>query len=331
LVQLDTPWMIAGEGGSGKSRWALAICMSVASGMPLGGLVPDPEGHPVAFISVEDDSDSKRRRLAHQMELWLDRCPWPRENIAKLRANLMMPTVAWNSPVSAATAEIMRAVAAKKGAVRLVVWDPLVLLFDHSQDDKGINTAAGAIAVLTRLLEVSDQGEHFSVGIVHHLNKTGTTYGSAMLTAQCRTVLSFERVDDGTGDSARRLSKLELTKTNESAHLGWTEFYELTDHGAVWPTSRQFGGTDEELLARAIRAGEVDTSGGMRATAEALEMNAAFGVTCDERRRRVRSVLKQWNKAEGNTLLTLGIQRVGRGRGVVVFEAIEGWEPELED
>lgn len=316
LIQLCAPWFIAGKGGVGKSRLGLALCMSIASGKPFGSFIPDPAGHPTIFLTQEDDFIDRQHRFGTQFETWHERDPFSDDEYESLRKNLRVPTMTLGEQADEAMEAVVKSLADMSGAPRLILFDPLLSFWDDGErGEHGINTSRGALNTFRSLSRIASGGSVlWSAGMLHHLNKEGSSYGSVMLTNHSRACFDMRPETEGGGDDARKLARIELVKVNSSPKLGHEELYEFVgDHGSLWPTTLRFCGTHEEVLASLVIDGTIDSNMNTTAIVEACNGNLGFGADVPSRDRAIKAVLGEWSKNEGPDPM-LGITRLSKGR-----------------
>lgn len=317
-IPMGVPWGIAGEGGLGKSRMALAMCMSIASGVPLGDdLVPAIEaGAPCIFLTQEDSRPDRAWRALTQLEYmaekderWAD--PQTRRRI---RENLFVPQLPFGQTLNKAFRDGVGSFLRDIGPVRLMVFDPLILFWAHDDEDTNINSARGTINTFQRMIATARHpdrptDDEWSIGLMHHLAKSGEVYGSAMIQAHLRTLFGLTRIPDGL--------QLEVLKVNGSNILGrkWCWSMEKIT-GAVFP-DRAFGDlSDDEKVARALHAKLLvwdQTPSKIAKDAAALRM---FGPEPDKF---VKRVLASWKE---KNVEHLGLTKEPYGR----YKPIEGWQ-----
>lgn len=226
VVLSDGMFILAGQGGEGKSRLALAMCMSAASGIPLGGSFcpTNRNGVRTLFITQEDDDSEKFHRYSTQLEAFSDRHhepmtyrDWGSEQTGiRLETNLYMPEF---DPLDGLSKENEKRLIENQrefGAFELVVWDPLGMFYDDD-DAQGVNSAGGTRRTFSRLVNVSKRlakaaGTLTSVGFVHHFNKTGTLLGSVMQENLCRVVFGMTKSEYP--PPGKRRSVISVMKSN---------------------------------------------------------------------------------------------------------------------
>lgn len=260
VVPMGIPWCIAGEGGLGKSRIMLSLCMSVASGVPWGNdFIPgEKRGAPVVFLTQEDDKPQRGHRFITQYEYLCERDPrWDSDDIReRLQRNLYMPSLDWGQQLTAAfRADFKNFLSQMPVPPALVVFDPMVLFWDHTDKDSNINSAAGAVNTMRTLLRMvrGESDRSFSVAVCHHISKQGEVYGSAILTANLRLVFTVAVQDSGA-------IGMKVVKVNSSNIAG--KVYEIdrsTDGAAaVYPSIPfEFESDIEQKLAGLIHSGAI--------------------------------------------------------------------------
>lgn len=261
IVPMGIPWCIAGEGGLGKSRIMMSLCMSIASGVPWGNdFIPgEKAGAPVVFLTQEDDKPQRGHRFITQYEYLCERDPrWDSDDIReRLQRNLYMPSLDWGQQLTAAfRADFKNFLSQMPVPPALVVFDPMVLFWDHTDKDSNINSAAGAVNTMRTLLRmVRGEGDRsFSVAVCHHISKEGEVYGSAILTANLRLVFTVAVQETGA-------IGMKVVKVNSSNIAG--KVYEIdrsTDgSAAVYPSIPfEFEKDIEQKLAGLIHSGAIN-------------------------------------------------------------------------
>lgn len=258
LIPLGSPWAIAGEGGLGKSRLGLSLCMSIATGIPLGEHFRPTEPGSVLFLTQEDDNVDRVHRFATQYERLCERNrKWcDADAVHRLEHDIFVPTLAFGQQLDAKFADSVRAFAAQRGPFKLVLFDPLVLFWDHGNEAHSINSAAGVIDTFTKLIGIARQHSEpgkWSAGMMHHMNKEGTQfYGSVMIANHVRTLFTLVPTPDPP-DEASKYVTLECIKSNSTNKKGETYLFELDrETAAVYPRDALDWMTDEEKLAAMV-------------------------------------------------------------------------------
>ena len=329
LVQTNAPWYLAGEAGIGKSRLSMALCMSIASGKPFGSFVPDPQGQPVIFLTQEDDRIDKDNRFAAQYRMWDDRDPFTPEQRKNLFHNFICPPLKWGTTIDDLKRAILLEVYEKRGIAKMIVFDPLVMWWTlEGGHDDSINSASGTLKTFRTLVDfVTPPGEEpvWSLCLVHHLNKEGGTYGSAMITAQCRACFHVTSVvlEDG-----RYGIQVELTKVNSSPHRGFTEVFSMETDGAIWPYDARFVGSHEDILVGLVHSGRITSDMTIKNASEACIEQVALGASPECRVSNAKDVLVIWSSADPDDLAQVGITRTGSGPRSR-FAPIPGYVPSV--
>lgn len=259
VVPMNIPWCIAGEGGLGKSRIMLSLCMAVACGRRFGNeFVPGNKGGaPVVFLTQEDDKPSRAHRFVTQYEYLCERdAGWRSDEVVeRLKRNLYMPSLEWGQQLSSKfKLQFKEFLDALPAPPALVVFDPLVLFWDHTDKESSITSAAGAVSTMRTLIQmVRNKSKHpFSVAICHHLSKVGEVYGSAILTANLRLVFNVTRQE-----GARTLD-MKVLKVNGSDIKDKVYAIDLADEtAAVYPSIPFEGESPEQKLAALIHSGRI--------------------------------------------------------------------------
>lgn len=306
LIPMGTPWALAGEGGLGKSRLAMALCMSVASGVPLGeNFIPDPNPHPVLFLTQEDDQNDRAHRFCTQYERLADRDRrWRSDIVAhRLIDNLYIPTLKFGQQLTKRFFDDVEDFARQRGGPRLVLFDPLVLFWDHSDERRSINSAAGVIATFIKLIDiarVNSEGASWSAGILHHMNKTGEQiYGSVMIANHVRTLFQMTPTEIPPDDDFK-YATLEVVKSNSTNKKGTKYVFELDkETAAVYPRDSFAHEDPEQKLAAIVRENKDGIT-----TTDLKARGLKLGLT------NVAAILGQW-RGQPEKMTKLGI-RLGK-------------------
>jgi hypothetical protein len=265
VVPMGVPWCVAGEGGLGKSRIMLSLCMSIASGVPWGpDFIPgEPEGRPVVFLTQEDDKPQRGHRVVTQYEYLCQRDPrWDTDVVReRLQRNLYLPSLNWGQEINTAFRHSFQEFLTQAPVPpALAVFDPLVNFWDHANKDSNINSASGAVSTMRALLKLVQYRDNpWSLGLCHHVSKAGDVYGSAILMANLRVVLLVEKVRE---PEPKELAPIQMrvAKVNGSNLMGRVYDIDRSDDGAaaVFPTIPFEHATPEQKLAGLIHKGTID-------------------------------------------------------------------------
>ncbi len=259
IVPMGVPWCIAGEGGLGKSRIMLSLCMSIASGVPWGpDFRPGEEGgRPVVFLTQEDDKPQRGHRVITQYEYLCQRdVRWDTPEVReRLHRNLYLPSLDWGQEINTAFRHTFKEFLTQMPVPpALVVFDPLINFWDHSDKEANINSAAGAVNTMRLLMKMVRGSGQWSLGVCHHVSKEGGIYGSAILTANLRIVLTVE-MEKATGQV-----QLKVVKVNGSNLQGRIYEIDRSDDGAaaVFPRIPFESVDPEQKLAALLHSGTID-------------------------------------------------------------------------
>lgn len=329
-IPMNVPWALVGEGGLGKSRIALAMCMSIATGVPFGpDFVPElSEGAPAVFLTQEDDKPDGGFRFLTQYEYLCERdARWrPDKIFHRLCDNLFVPSLLWGQHLDIEFRHRYQAfLGALSKPVRLVMYDPFVLFMDHTDEQASINSAAGAINTMSLLIKTTKAGQDdipFSAGMCHHMNKIGEIYGSALIRAHLRVVFDVLKTEDP------QTTLMKVSKVNSSPIMGKEWKIALADEtAAVYPSEgEEFGEqTDEEKLATLLHTGAIPWDVPQSKLISAAKKFAMFG-DIDEREERLGNVLFFWHKDQlgsVETLANLGLEHAKYGRFKPVVKEAE--------
>ena len=233
----DVPWYVAGEGGVGKSRLGLAICMSVASGRPFGPFIPPADGSRVVFLTHEDSYAQVVRRFGYQLDRWQREERWKPDQTRRLAENLLVPAIQ-DDEESAITA-ILDCIRTWGEPPRMVMFDPLISFWDSGpRGEHGMNTAEGVENTFRKLSRAArGDAEDWSMSFIHHLNKEGGEFGSVFLRNRARAVFSAQHdppLSEELAEGEKRYLRLDLTKAND---VQWpqTWIFGFDEKGAIWP------------------------------------------------------------------------------------------------
>lgn len=310
------PWVIYGPGGIGKSRLGLALCMSVATGLPFGDAFrpADENGAQVLFLSQEDDAPDMAWRFLTQLEVMAQRdSRWREpEYQRRLRENFHSADLPFAQSVDVKFKAAMRAFQKRYGSQRLIVYDPLTLFWDHSDAESDMFKAQGVARTFRTLIDISKAycpvGETWSVGMLHHRNKEGTMYGSVMIEAQSRLVFSMERDENASQLglnratlTCKKVNGLDLTDRSIDLDMDATA-------AAMWPISDFVRMTPEQRVARLITQGTVDWTLTPTELKNVLYKRVEFGATRAERQKVVDRVFKKWGDATNGDLEIFGLR-----------------------
>lgn len=318
-IPMGVPWGIAGEGGLGKSRLGLALCMSIASGVPLGDdLVPAiEEGAPAVFLTQEDGKPDRAWRFITQLEYMAQHDPRWRDPVVleRLRRNLYIPQLPFGQTLSPKFRKLANEVVRTIGAVRLFIFDPLILFWDHSDDKSNINSANGTITTFGYMIDCArhpdrKEDDEWSAGILHHLGKSGEVYGSAMIQAHLRVLFGLTRPEGGTS------LELEVQKVNGSNIMGRKYGFSMEPiTGAVYPERLMPSLSDHEKVARALHSGLLDPNLAPKALIKAAAKLEFLGA---DPGKTVKRVLDDW---ESELPEHLGLTREPYGK----YKPIQGF------
>ena len=323
LVSANSAYLLAGGGGLGKSRLALAMCMSTASGLPWGPFEPaNRDGVRTMFLTQEDDDAEKGHRYTTQLR-WMESIDkrWSDPDIqARLEINLFLPDI---DPAEGLSKRLVRRLIAdqgRNGPLQHVVWDPLIMFWQEGEDEQGLNSASGARDTINTLASISkaaciEAGLSHSVGFVHHRNKSGAILGSIMLPNLVRTVFELER-DEAASQAGNPRGTLTITKANGIALTGAETLMYLKTPDAVVHFPSDFATKSREqrvadLFIEGIVPWEIPSK---RAVTEMESRLVMFGDTLTERRGHIRGVLDGWLTADEDHLARLGLLRIPAGK-----------------
>lgn len=320
LVAANSTWMIAGQGGIGKSRLALTLAMSVAAGIPVGPFRPaETAGIRTLVLTQEDDNAEKGHRYTTQLR-WMERhyAEWRDPAVApRLAENLFVPEVDPTHGLDDALLGRLQRDQLRGGPYQLIVFDPLIMFFEEAKDDDaGINSATGARKTFRKLMEVNrdlctaKDLDHSSL-VVHHLSKNGTVYGSVMFENLARTVLAVEK---DTGYVAprgvdRKRGTITITKANGISSVGQstTMFLETKDAVVHLPETFEHL-SDVDAVAKVLRENLAelgDTPGGvLDGLARRLPQ---FGDTLKQRKEKIVPALDALKKSPISELSERGL------------------------
>jgi RecA-family ATPase len=238
LLHRRSAFLIAGDGGAGKSILCQLLVTSVAAGLPfLGRTVMSG---PAVFITGEDDLDvlrSRQRRICEALALD------PAQLDGKLFIRSMIDTdmALWRDGEATTLAEQLAADLVSIGPM-LVIIDSAVFAFDD--DEIRRRPVAAFLVHLTRLARRLEA----SVGLVTHTSMTGRTSGSTAWENQARAGLKLEKTEGG---AILKPLKVSYGAPQQPIQLGWT------DDGVLMlaqPDTRFVGKLAEQKLDKEVLA-----------------------------------------------------------------------------
>ena len=342
LVLDRVPWMLAGEGGAGKSRLMLALGIAVATGRAFGPFVPGRKGR-VLFLSKEDDREEVRHRYVAQLRLWHEYEPFSEDELIDLAENLWVPEgidhlnlgdgvergaqhrlrehVEWLRDRDR-TRGVTLAELDASAPVLLTIVDPLGQWWDDEGDqNKGMNTQEGAATMISQLRSMKRlaAGGAFggrewerdlpaaSIVSVHHHNKLGGVTGSAQIKDFHRAVFQVSLADNRS--DGRRLVRMTLTKANASSAVGDDFYFELLEGGALWPADPE----GEVLMVTRDRAVLIMHRQGLQVEISRVDLKKALqneGAS----RRVADSAVAEFEELDEQTLIDYGIELRGTAK-----------------
>lgn len=227
----------------------------------------------------------------------------------------MIPHLPFGQTLSKAFREGAQKLVQELGAVRLMMFDPLILFWDHSDDTTNINSASGTINTFRHMIGCAQHPDRkdfdeWSIGLLHHLSKAGEVYGSAMIQAHLRTLFGLTR-----GETSSL--EMEVLKVNGSNILGRKYAWSMEPvTGAVFPERLLGDLSPAEKVARALHSGMLKWDQGPKALIkQAAKLEFLGADPCST----VRQVLDDW---ESELPENLGLTRMPYGK----YRPIEGWE-----
>jgi len=296
LVPMATPWTIAGEGGIGKSRIGLALCMSIATGVPIGEFVPEQQDGALAvFLTQEDSEADKLHRSRAQLDFmsrhdkrWAD--PQIRR---RLQQNLYVPAIEFGTSLDEAFRLGMKQFLRERGPLRVGIFDPLIAFWSHEDDRTNVNSAGGVVKTFKEMIDAvrhpdREHRDDWSLGMLHHTNKEGGVYGSVMIQAHSRMLFSLTQPDPN--ESRVRLEVLKANGSNtRGRQYDWTTDPSST---AVYPVARLGDQTTSEKLAVAIHNGHLNWDQPLSKLEEKAKLLPTIGPNDD-----VTATLLTWHKS----------------------------------
>ena len=242
LLHRRSAFLVAGDGGAGKSILCQLLSTCVAVGAPFLGRAT-MQGRAV-FITGEDDQDVLRIRHSRICKtLGLD--PAQLEGKLSIRSMADTDMFLWSDGKPTKLAQLL---ATDLASIRplLVVIDSAVFAF--GDDEIKRRAVAGFLIHLNRLARTLEA----SVGLVTHTSKTGGPSGSTAWLNQARAGLLLEKSDGG---PILKTLKSNYGKDQQPIQLHWTEdgvlMSEQSDTGLVGKLTEKK--LDEEVLV-AIKA-----------------------------------------------------------------------------
>ena len=210
LLHRRSAFLVAGDGGAGKSILCQLLATCVAAGSPFLGRAT-MQGRAV-FTTGEDDQDILRfrqQRICEALDL----------DLAQLDGRLFIRSmtdadmVLWRDGKATKLAEKLATDLASIKPL-LVIIDSAVFAFDDDEIKR--RTVAGFLVHLNRLARTLEA----SVGLVTHTSKTGSPSGSTAWQNQARAGLLLEKTDDG---PILKTLKSNYGKDQQPIQLRWTE------------------------------------------------------------------------------------------------------------
>ena len=258
-------WVMAGEGGVGKSLLSICLSMSIASGKAFGPFRPSRVG-PSLILSHEDDRDEVQRRVYSQLQVWREMVPWSQDELRLLQANLLVPDLPQlrrsypDQSVLLDAASVARMAAVFPNRVMTTV-DPLGRFWGGaSEDERSMNSQTSAARVNDGLDRMRGSG---SILAVHHLNKAGGVTGSKQITDYARAAVTLRHNDSGgvtlapekinnarAGKYEFRITSRPMGPAMTPATLEGVRY--LTDEERVLRTAHLLGGASGKEIARQL-------------------------------------------------------------------------------
>lgn len=246
------PFMLSGEGGTGKSYMALqmAICVAACDSF-LGYEIKQNQG--VLCVFAEDDSEELHRRLYSILDgLQADGVIVDME---KLRVNLKMVSavgagirlIQSNNQTTIQTLNVNALTTViKDNNINLAILDPLRTLTDGSENDNSTQNH------FIHAIETIRNSTGCSIGLIHHTAKNAGNgaRGASAFTDGVRLRFSLEKEDDGR-------VKLSTQKSNYTATGEDTAIFlskELQDFGIYMKRSDEKTLENAELKQKVINA-----------------------------------------------------------------------------
>ena len=322
LVTANGSFLIAGQGGLGKSRLALALAMSAAAGLPWGPFNPEnTSGVRTMLLTQEDDDAEKGHRYTTQLR-WMQEkdSRWAEpETLRRLEDNLFLPEIDPTEGLSEALTRALLIDQGIHGPYQFMTWDPLIM-FWQGEDDQGLNSASGTRETLSKLAAITrtpakEAGLPYSVCFVHHLNKAGTVLGSVMVENLVRTVFKLERDEVGYKIGDPR-GTLRIDKANGIALRDAEVTMYLKTADAVVHFQGDFvTKSREQRVAELLVDGSVEWDQAPDKLLAAMErFLPILGDTLTERRALLKEVFESWEKGEDEALEKLGLHKIADGK-----------------
>jgi hypothetical protein len=238
LLHRRSAFLVAGDGGAGKSILCQMLSTCVAVGAPFLGRAT-MQGRAV-FITGEDDQDVLRMRHSRICQtLGLD--PAQLEGKLSIRSMADTDMFLWSDGKPTKLAQLLATDLASIRPLSVVI-DSAVFAF--GDDEIKRRAVAGFLIHLNRLARTLEA----SVGLVTHTSKTGGPSGSTAWQNQARAGLLLEKSDGG---PILKMLKFNYGKDQQAIQLHWTE------NGVLMPEQLDTGQVgrlvekkiDDEVLA----------------------------------------------------------------------------------
>lgn len=278
--------VLGGEGGVGKGKLLVNLCIALATGTAWGPFNPMGKTYKVVYVGKEDNRDEQRRRFFNALQQWNDQGLDVDQEL--LMKNLVIPEL---NPLLVLGEELRDAVSGT-GADLLII-DPLMRFMEK---DVSLNSQEGAGWVHNGLGLIQQANPGSCVLVVHHLNKPGRDggpmhvsqlTGSAGITDLARMAMQMMEVDPVRKAAmgvhpARRVIEGAVTKSNygPKTMIPWTfEMLGGAAEGAIVPLAVQ------PHHAGGLKVVEILCNTGMELTTPELDAHlTAAGMSSRQRR-----------------------------------------------
>jgi RecA-family ATPase len=210
LLHRRSAFLVAGDGGAGKSILCQLLSTCVAVGHPFLGRAT-MQG-PAVFITGEDDQDILRSRH-HRICKALDLDPAQLDGRLFIRSMTDADMFLWRDGKPTRLAEQLATDLASVKPLSVII-DSAVFAFDDEEIKR--RTVAGFLVYLNRLARTLEA----SVGLVTPTSKAGGPSGSTAWLNQARAGLLLEKTEGG---PVLKTLKSNYGKDQQPIHLHWTE------------------------------------------------------------------------------------------------------------
>jgi len=234
--------VLGGEGGVGKGKLLVNLCIALTTGTTWGPFDPRGKCYKVLYVGKEDNREEQQRRFFRTLEQWSDQGIDVDQSL--LMKNMIIPELNQLLVLGEELSEAVSGIGAD-----LVIVDPLMRFMEK---EVSLNSQEGAGWVHNGLGLIQQSNPGSCVLVAHHLNKVGREggpmhvsqlTGSAGITDLARMAIQMMEVDpvrkSAMGiDPMRRVIEGAVTKSNYGPRtmVPWTfEMLGGAAEGAIVP------------------------------------------------------------------------------------------------